>query len=187
MPFSNLLLSVATVGTTTLAFAMATPASAQQYYGHKHYAHARYHHYATSSEGRQIIVHAQEPVVVQTPVYTPGDQSRRSAPSWVEPARPLRDSLPARARLWAVSWAECLAGRRRFSAPRLAMPMALLSPRRSMRPEQWPGRRSRWWAARSERRRPPTSSPTEPLPLYLARIMRSRRCGRMAAPANNQR
>ena len=70
MPFSNLLLSVAAVGTTTLAFAIATPASAQQYYGHKHYAHARYRHYAPHHEGRQIIVHAQEPVVVQTPVYT---------------------------------------------------------------------------------------------------------------------
>ena len=51
MPFSTLLLSVATVGTTTLAFAIATPASAQENYAHKHYAHthyahARYHHYA---------------------------------------------------------------------------------------------------------------------------------------------
>jgi hypothetical protein len=67
MRFSTLLLSVATVGTTALAFAIATPASAQQYYAHKHYAHARYrHHY----ESRQIVVHAQEPVVVQSPVYT---------------------------------------------------------------------------------------------------------------------
>ena len=67
MRFSTLLLSVATVGATALAFAIATPASAQQYYAHKHYAHARYrHHY----ESRQIVVHAQEPVVVQSPVYT---------------------------------------------------------------------------------------------------------------------
>ena len=66
MRFSTLLLSVATVGTTALAFAIATPASAQQYYAHKHYAHARYrHHY----ESRQIVVHAQEPVVVQSPSY----------------------------------------------------------------------------------------------------------------------
>ena len=42
MPFSNLLLSLATVGTTTLAFAIATPVSAQQYYPHHHYAHAHY-------------------------------------------------------------------------------------------------------------------------------------------------
>ena len=70
MSFSNLLLSVATVGATTLAFAIATPASAQEHYAHKHYAHARYrHHY---HEGRQIVVHAQEPVVVQSPAYTWG-------------------------------------------------------------------------------------------------------------------
>jgi hypothetical protein len=72
MRFSTLLLSVATLGTTTLAFAIATPASAQQYYGHKHYAHARYRHYAHHREGRQIVVHAQEPVIVQTPAYTWG-------------------------------------------------------------------------------------------------------------------
>jgi hypothetical protein len=69
MPFSTLLLSVATIGTTTLAFAIATPASAQQHYAHKHYAHARYHHYAHYHEGRQIVVHAQEPVLVQSPAY----------------------------------------------------------------------------------------------------------------------
>ena len=69
MPFSTLLLSVSTLGTTTLAFAIATPASAQEHYAHKHYAHARYrHHY----ESRQIVVHAQEPVVVQSPAYTWG-------------------------------------------------------------------------------------------------------------------
>ena len=68
MQFSTLLLSVATLGTTTLAF--AAPASAQQYYSHKHYTHARYHHYTHHREGRQIVVHAQEPVVVQSPVYT---------------------------------------------------------------------------------------------------------------------
>ena len=70
MPFSTLLLSVATVGTTTLAFAIATPASAQEHYAHKHYSHARYHHYSHYREGRQIVVHAQEPVVVQSPAYT---------------------------------------------------------------------------------------------------------------------
>ena len=68
MPFSTLFLSGATVGMTTLAFAIATPASAQEPYAHKHYAHphyahARYHHY----EGRYIVVHAQQPVVVQSP------------------------------------------------------------------------------------------------------------------------
>jgi hypothetical protein len=68
MRFSTLILSAATLGTTTLAFAIATPASAQQYYSHKHYAH--YRHYAHHREGRQIVVHAQEPVVVQSPVYT---------------------------------------------------------------------------------------------------------------------
>jgi hypothetical protein len=72
MPFSNLLLSVAAVGTTTLAFAIAAPASAQQHYAYKHYAHARYRHYAHHHEGRQIVVHAQEPVVVQSPAYTWG-------------------------------------------------------------------------------------------------------------------
>ena len=68
MRFSTLLLSAATVGTTTLAFAIATPASAQEQYAHKHYAH--YRHYAHHREGRQIVVHAQQPVVVQSPVYT---------------------------------------------------------------------------------------------------------------------
>jgi hypothetical protein len=68
MSFSNLLLSVATVGATTLAFAIATPASAQEHYAHRHYAH--YRHHARYHEGRQIVVHAQEPVVVQSPAYT---------------------------------------------------------------------------------------------------------------------
>ena len=73
MPFSTLFLSGATVGMTTLAFAIATPASAQEPYAHKHYAHthyahARYHHY----EGRYIVVHAQQPVVVQSPGYAWG-------------------------------------------------------------------------------------------------------------------
>jgi hypothetical protein len=74
MPFSNLLLSAAAVGTTTLAFAIAAPASAQEHYGHKHYTHARYRHYAHHREGRQIVVHAQQPVVVQSaaPAYTWG-------------------------------------------------------------------------------------------------------------------
>ena len=62
MPFSTFLPSVATVGMTTLAFALATPASAQEHYAHKHYAHAHYHHY--------IVVHAREPVPVQ-PVQGP--------------------------------------------------------------------------------------------------------------------
>ena len=72
MPFSNLLLSVAAVGTTTLAFAVAAPASAQEHYAHKHYPHARYRHYAHHHEGRQIVIHAQEPVVVQSPAYAWG-------------------------------------------------------------------------------------------------------------------
>jgi hypothetical protein len=77
MPFSNLLLSVATVGTTTLALAIAAPASAQQQYPHKHYAHghyahSRYRHYAHHREGRQIVVHAQEPAPVQSPGYAWG-------------------------------------------------------------------------------------------------------------------
>jgi hypothetical protein len=65
-PFSTILLSGARVGMTTLAFAIAAPASAQQYYGHKHYTHHYRHHY---TEGRQIVVHPQEPVVVQSPSY----------------------------------------------------------------------------------------------------------------------
>jgi hypothetical protein len=76
MPFSTLLMSGATAGMTTLAFAIATPASAQQNYAHKHYAHAHYTHYAHyrhhAHEGRYIVVHAQEPVVVQSPAYTWG-------------------------------------------------------------------------------------------------------------------
>ena len=77
MPFSTLLLSAATVGATTLAFAIATPASAQVHYPHKHYAHthyahSHYRHYAHHRESRQIIVHAQEPVVVQSTAYTWG-------------------------------------------------------------------------------------------------------------------
>ena len=71
MPFSTLLLSGATAGMTTLALAIATPASAQQNYAHKHYAHTHYAHYR-HHEGRQIVVHAQEPVVVQSPAYTWG-------------------------------------------------------------------------------------------------------------------
>ena len=70
MPFSTLLLSGATIGMTTLAFAIATPASAQEHYAHKHYAHTHYAHYR-HHEGRQIVVHAQEPVVVQSRA-TPG-------------------------------------------------------------------------------------------------------------------
>jgi hypothetical protein len=71
MPFSTVLLSGATVGMTTLAFAIAAPASAQKNYGHRHYAHTHYAHYR-HHEGRQIVVHAQEPVVVQSPAYTWG-------------------------------------------------------------------------------------------------------------------
>jgi hypothetical protein len=61
---------------TTLAFAIAAPASAQEQYAHKHYAHthyahARYHHHYR--EGRQIVVHAPEaaPVQVQSPAWGP--------------------------------------------------------------------------------------------------------------------
>jgi hypothetical protein len=62
MPFSTLLLSGATAGMTTLALAIATPASAQQNYAHKHYAHTHYAHYRH---------HAHE-VVVQSPSYAWG-------------------------------------------------------------------------------------------------------------------
>ena len=74
MPFSTLGLSVATVGIATLAFAIAAPASAQEPYAHTHYAHAHYHHYhhyAHYGEGRQIIVHSQQPVQVQTYAWGP--------------------------------------------------------------------------------------------------------------------
>ena len=108
MPFSNLLLSLATVGTTTLAFAIATPVSAQQYYAHHHYAHAHYayahthytHYRHHAHEGRYIVVHAQEPVVVQTPSYGWGPMGglcRLSAMLWVEPAMRSGEFLPARA------------------------------------------------------------------------------------------
>lgn len=76
MTFSNLFLSGATVGVTALAFAVAAPASAQeryahQHYAHTHYAHARYRH-RRYAEGRHIVVHAQEPVVVQSQGYAWG-------------------------------------------------------------------------------------------------------------------
>jgi hypothetical protein len=70
MQFSTLL-SAPAVGMTALAFAIATPASAQEHYAHKHthYAHARYrHHYR---EGRQIVVHAQEPAPAQSTAWGP--------------------------------------------------------------------------------------------------------------------
>src|ERR1700722_1492859 len=65
MPFSNFLLSVATIGMKRFAFAFATQASPPLGYADPHYAH--YHHHA--HEGRYIVVHAQEPVVVQSPSY----------------------------------------------------------------------------------------------------------------------
>ncbi len=160
MPFSTLFLSGATVGMTTLAFAISTPASAQEPYTHKHYVHAHYRHYAHYHEGRQIIVHPQATAPVQNQGYA-GGLWRRSATSWWEPARPCRASLPAPAPLWAGSWAECLAARRRSSgtrttrrqathtAGRRATHTAPLSLRRSMRPGQWPHHRSRPWAALS--------------------------------------
>ena len=75
MPSSTFLLSAATVGMTTLTFAIASPASAQEpyvhkHYGHPHYAHAHYrHHY---NEGRQIVVHPQAPAPVQAQGYAWG-------------------------------------------------------------------------------------------------------------------
>lgn len=80
MPFSTLLLSTATVGMTTLAFAIGAPASAQEHYGqrhyththHHHYAHSRYRHYAHYNEGRQIIVHPQETTLVPAQGYVWG-------------------------------------------------------------------------------------------------------------------
>jgi len=77
MAFSTLLLSGATVGMTTLAFAIAAPASAQEHYAHKHYAHthyahARYRHHAHYEVGRQIIVHPQETTPVQAQGYAWG-------------------------------------------------------------------------------------------------------------------
>jgi len=61
----------------TLAFAIAAPASAQErytqkHYAHTHYAHAHYRHYARYGESRQIIVHPQETVQVQSPSYAWG-------------------------------------------------------------------------------------------------------------------
>ena len=72
MPFSTLFLSGATVGMTTLAFAISTPASAQEPYAHKHYPHAHYHHYAHHVVGRQIIVHPQATAPVQNQSYAWG-------------------------------------------------------------------------------------------------------------------
>jgi hypothetical protein len=53
-----------------VAFAIATPASAQEHYAHKHYAHARYRH-AHYEGGRQIVVHPREPVPVQAQAWGP--------------------------------------------------------------------------------------------------------------------
>ena len=62
MPFSTLLLSGTTVGMTTLALAIATPASAQETYAHKHYrTRAHYRHYTHHYESRQIVVHPKRP------------------------------------------------------------------------------------------------------------------------------
>jgi hypothetical protein len=69
MPFSTLFLSGATVGMATLAFAISTPASAQEPYVYKHYPHAHYHHYAHHVVGRQIIVHPQAMAPVPAPSY----------------------------------------------------------------------------------------------------------------------
>ncbi len=73
MRFRNLLLSVATAG-TTLAFGFTAPASAQETYSHRSYAHthhayARHHHYA--NEGRYVVVHAQS-VPAPAPSYAWG-------------------------------------------------------------------------------------------------------------------
>src|SRR5262249_27318091 len=73
--FSTLLLSAATVGMTTLLFAVAAPASAQQTYAHKHYAHTHYghyRHYAHHREGREIVVHAHEIAPAPAPAYAWG-------------------------------------------------------------------------------------------------------------------
>ena len=83
MPFSTLLLSGATVGMTTLAFAIATPASAQQNYAHKHYAHTHYaphyRHYATTT--RVVISSSMRKNRWSCRARaTPGGPWRRSAP-----------------------------------------------------------------------------------------------------------
>ena len=77
MPFSTLGLFVVTAGMATLVFAIAAPASAQEHYGQKHhaythYAHAHYRHYSRHDEGRQIVVHAQEPARSRGPVGAAG-------------------------------------------------------------------------------------------------------------------
>jgi hypothetical protein len=73
MSFRMLVSSVATVG---MAFAIAAPASAQEHpqkhYSHMHYAHSRYHHYSHYGQSRQIIVHPQETVQMQSPSYVWG-------------------------------------------------------------------------------------------------------------------
>jgi hypothetical protein len=69
MSFTTLGLSAATVGAATLAFAIAAPVSAQERYPHKHYGHHYHHHY---SEGRQIVVHSQAPMVAPATTYAFG-------------------------------------------------------------------------------------------------------------------
>ena len=156
MPFSTLRLFVVTAGMATLVFAIAAPASAQEHYGQKHhaythYAHAHYRHYARHDEGRQIVVHAQEPVPARG-----GPWGQRAA-SWPEPARRYSPSFSAPAASWAGSSGEFLAAYRRSSAAPAKFSLqrpatAARSLRRSMRPAQSPPRPSRWSAALLEGR-----------------------------------
>ena len=162
MQFSTLFLSVATLGTTTLAFAIATPASAQEHYAHKHYSHARYHHYRTIARDVRSSFMRKNRCWCRARA-TRGAQWRRSAPSWVEPARPSRACLPARARLWAVS-------RRRVwrhgGALRLPAELRIWRPVRRAVQCGWDNRRSAVPGGGRRFRSPgrPPKPATEPLP-----------------------
>ena len=171
MPFSTLLLSTATVGMTTLAFAIAAPASAQEHYGQRHYTHTHYHHYAHShyrhyahyNEGRQIIVHPQETTLVPAQGYVWGPVGAVGTVVGGT-GYAVGGVFTGAGMIVEGVVGECLAAWRLSSAPRLRRPThtAPLSPRRSMGLGQWPWRRSRQWVALSERRSPTPS--TEPLP-----------------------
>ena len=134
----------------------------------------RYRHYAHHGQGPQIIVHPQENGDRADPGLRLGTRGG-VAPSWWEPARRC-GSLYRRGR-------GCGRGRgrsvwRHGGALRVPVQpdaelhirrradlrhMAARSLRRSMRPGQWPDRRSRRWAALSEGPRPPSPA-TELLP-----------------------
>ena len=168
---------------TTLAFfAIANGASAQEYYAHKHYAHthyahARYHHY----EGRHIVVHAQEPAPAPVQSYAWGPTAAVGnvvvgTGQAVQGVFTGAGAIVGGVLGGVVGGAAALVGAPYTATPSYAfgaftssylaygwatssyLHTGPLSPRRSMRPGQWPHHRSKRWAALSEGRRPPAAA-----------------------------